>query len=95
MRLLGTAAIVIGLALPAPAVFTLASEFIVVDRCLDVGGSYDYARSVCDHTQSHPYVPFATRHPQLVRTFWPLAAGGVALMIIGTVLAARGSPRVV
>jgi hypothetical protein len=43
MKYLSIALILVGIALPLPAVVSYASEFVAVDRCLD-GGSYDYSR---------------------------------------------------
>jgi hypothetical protein len=94
MRLVGLAMILVGVALPAPAVTTYANEFFAVDQCLDGGGSYDYSRGVCDATRNHPYVPFFSRHPQLARTAVPLGAVGLVLIIIGALVFRRSSRRV-
>lgn len=32
-------------------------SFLAVDRCLDGGGSFDYAHRTCDMLHSHPYRP--------------------------------------
>ena len=34
----------------------VASDYFAVDSCLDLGGSFDYVRSVCDLTGSHAVV---------------------------------------
>lgn len=31
--------------------------YLAVDRCLDTGGSFDYAHRLCDYGASHPYSP--------------------------------------
>ena len=41
---------------------TYAREFIVVDKCLDAGGSYNYMAGECDISISHPVLPFNERH---------------------------------
>jgi len=86
--------ILVGVALPAPAVTSYANEFFVVDRCLDIGGSYDYSRGVCDSSRNHPYVPFSSRHPHLARTAVPLGTAGLILIIIGAAVFGRASWRV-
>ena len=93
MRLLGLSIIVTGLALPAPAVALFAWELVAADRCLDAGGSFDYACGECDMLASHPFVPFGVRHPGLVATFPALAAGGVVLVVLGGIVRARASRR--
>ena len=41
----------------------VAHEVVVVDQCLDHGGSFDYGTGRCDFvTVSHPVIPFASRH---------------------------------
>jgi len=42
-------------------VLPLADEFVAIDSCLDSGGSFDYVRSVCDHSRSHPYIGLGWR----------------------------------
>jgi hypothetical protein len=41
----------------------MAHEFLAVDSCLDLGGSYDYAARVCDMVTSHPPQPSWLMHP--------------------------------
>ena len=43
-------------------VTTYAKEFIVVDKCLDAGGSYNYMAGERDIVSSHPVLPFNERH---------------------------------
>jgi hypothetical protein len=95
MRVLGTVLVLIGIALPAPAAATYASEFIAVDRCLDGGGSYDYSRGACDQERSYPYIPFASRYPRLVRSFQPLLFVGSGLLVAGILLLRRAARTVV
>jgi len=77
----------IGIVLPfialVPAIvllFTLANELIVVDRCLDNGGSFNYNTSECDSYASHPNIPFTKRHPSLLVT-------GISSVVLATGLA--------
>ena len=51
------------------------SAFFASDACLDAGGSYDYLARRCDHSVSHPFLPFYRTW-----TFW--------LSAIATVLGA-------
>ena len=37
-------------------------EMFLVDACLDLGGSFDYATMTCDPVSTHPYIPFLVRH---------------------------------
>jgi hypothetical protein len=39
------------------------AEWSMVDRCLDEGGSFDYAMMSCDQKAEHPYIPYNVRHP--------------------------------
>jgi hypothetical protein len=74
---------VAGLLLPlAPRV----AEFVAVDVCLDRGGSYDYQRSSCDFSVSHPFIPWSSRQHSPV----PLVCGALAsLAAVGLLLRAR------
>jgi hypothetical protein len=42
-------------------VLPVAREFVAIDSCLDSGGSFNYVRSVCDHSSSHPYMGLGLR----------------------------------
>jgi hypothetical protein len=57
-------------------------EWLAVDSCLDVGGSFDYALLACDHTTVHPYVPYRQRHPASLGLF---GAGIFGVLVAGTV----------
>jgi len=81
----GLFVIVIGTLVLGAVVGPYTREFLAVDRCLDGGGSFDYAVGDCDHKENHPYVPFAARHPAAA----PAAVGGVALILIGLFLGKR------
>jgi hypothetical protein len=37
-------------------------ELLLVDSCLDSGGSYDYARRACDHSMNRPFRPLVARN---------------------------------
>jgi len=50
----------------AVLVFVAVDDFLVVDRCMDGGGSFDYSRMECNHESSHPFVPFLDRHALLI-----------------------------
>jgi hypothetical protein len=53
-----------------------AKDWMVVDSCLDGGGSFDFENMVCDHSSNHPYVSYQQRHP-----------GSLRLLLSGTLLA--------
>jgi hypothetical protein len=57
-RFLGVALITIGIVV---ALRLRISEFLVVESCLDRGGSYDYSKGWYDHAKNHPYVPWSAR----------------------------------
>ena len=61
-------------------------EWIVVDRCLDRGGSFDYAKMTCDQSKSHPFVSYAVRHPGFAAKFKSRTALGVAVGTVGFIL---------
>jgi hypothetical protein len=44
--------------------FRYVREQLVVDDCLSgKHGSFDYSNMVCDLGANHPYISYATRHP--------------------------------
>ena len=63
--------------------WSYADEFLAVDSCLDSGGSFDYTRMVCDHEESHPFIPYSHRHPLAVVS--ALAAVVVAVSAAGAI----------
>ena len=46
----------VSLFLSAAAAWRVASDYMALDSCLDLGGSFDYVRSVCDLGESHAIV---------------------------------------
>jgi len=36
------------------ALWRVVSDYLALDSCLDIGGSFNYVRSVCDLTSAHP-----------------------------------------
>lgn len=42
--------------LSAGAAWRVASDYMTLESCLDLGGSFDYVRSVCDLAESHAVV---------------------------------------
>ena len=44
------------LLLSAAAAWRVAGDYLALDSCLDLGGSFDYVRSVCDVTGTHAVV---------------------------------------
>ena len=54
-----------------------------VARCLDSGGSWDFAKALCDQQNTHEYVTFMSRHG-----FW--VNGGMLLSIVGLAIGTWG-----
>lgn len=54
-----------------------------VARCLDGGGSWDYAKEVCDQVNKHEFVSFMSRY-----SIW--VNGGMLLSIIGLCMGTWG-----
>lgn len=76
-KLLGAALMATGFVLA----WSAASDYFIVDACLDAGGSYDRSRGVCDMGQNHAAIPASFP--------WPFAAG-IALAGIGLGFLLRG-----
>ena len=55
----------LGLILLWPIGTLYVREFWLVDQCLNLGGSFDYARMTCDDHETHPYIPLTVRHQDL------------------------------
>jgi hypothetical protein len=59
--------------LAIPAIFCIplivlvpyVGEFLRVNKCLDIGGSWDYTLGQCDLAISHSVVAFCPRHVRL------------------------------
>ncbi|HJU70188.1 MAG TPA: hypothetical protein VJ650_18275 [Gemmatimonadaceae bacterium] len=66
----------LGIVLLWPIASAYAREFWLVDQCLSLGGSFDYARMTCDLDETHAYIPFASRHNGIAMRF----AVGLALL---------------
>ena len=69
----------VGLAVLLFVAVPYAREFIQVDACLNGGGSYNYLAGTCDQSRTHPYSPYAQRHPRAAS----LALLGLGLTIAG------------
>ena len=55
------------------------SEFLEVDRCLDAGGSFNYASGQCDFKSNHPYVSFWSRYWSWVAIVLAITAAALGL----------------
>ena len=77
MRAFLSIVLVIATIVGAVVAIPLLREFSAVDRCLDNGGSFDYAKDTCDFKANHPYAPHTDRHPFATPAL--LAAGAVVL----------------
>jgi hypothetical protein len=77
-----------------PSVLIMAGylyELSNVNECIGAGGSFDYWIGQCDFEQSHLFVPFMIRHPELVNGGMLVAVAGLALCVAG--LYRRGVPN--
>lgn len=63
------------------------AEFLAIDACLDAGGSFNYAQSVCDFRTSHPYSPTILRSP------WLILLGGAMFVSGAAAILQRGRTR--
>ena len=75
--------IVFGLIVLFPAIFLIliySRELMIVDSCLDKGGSFNYLLYECDPSNSHDLIPFRNRNPALLIT-------GIASVFMAMVLA--------
>ena len=81
--LLGPIVALIFLATFSPMVMIWGLENQKVDQCLELGGSFDYEELGCDLEGDHAFVPFADRHPMLVR----LAQAGALVIVALAVFA--------
>ena len=41
-------------------------EFLEVNACLDLAGSYDYVQYKCDKNENHPYISYTERKKTLI-----------------------------
>jgi len=75
--------IILALIAPIRAGWIYAGEAMVIDSCLNKGGSYDYQNMRCDFEQNHQFIPFSKRHPNHFRNsgIW---FGAFSLVLIGT-----------
>jgi hypothetical protein len=56
-------------------------RFEAVDSCLDLGGSFDYEKGVCDYNQSHPYQPSKPMNPLALSASIVSGIVGFALIV--------------
>ena len=77
----------------SPMVMIWGLENQKVDQCLELGGSFDYGEMRCDLEVDHPFVPFADRHPMLVRLAQAGALVIVALAVFALLISKRDPAR--
>ena len=68
------------------------SEFFAVDRCLDAGGSFNYANGQCDFTSSHQYASFWSRYWLWVATAFAIAVAALGLLLRQRRMAQNSEP---
>ncbi len=84
-RNLGIAIFAAGLAL----FWAPAQEYFAIDRCIDRGGSYDYAGHLCDFKQSHPVDGSV---PSTFLIVLGLGGMGVGMGLVASGMAKRHAP---
>jgi len=57
-------------------------EYMEVDSCLNLGGSYDYKNSKCDKKENHVFVPYNERKKELVLSCIAVSVLGVAVLAL-------------
>ncbi len=60
--------------------WVLVTHALAIDRCLDGGGSFNYAQGVCDVSANHPYLSLAVTHGFL------LTLGGISCLAAAVLL---------
>ena len=76
MKVLKTFAWIVILAAPVLLAAHFLREQLLVDHCLDSGGSFDYVKMVCDRELDHSYVSYSDRNIGFIMAV--LIAGAVA-----------------
>ena len=76
---LAIAALAIGQAIAWPFV----AEYLVADRCLDAGGSFDYDNARCDFGQPYPGIALWERHGAALALSLMFGAAGCVLLLGG------------
>ena len=64
-----------------------------VARCLEVGGSWDYALGVCDQQNTHEFISFMTRHGFWVNSGMLLSVVGLMMGTWGMILKGMSTPK--
>ena len=83
MRVLKVLAWLIVIGAPILLTIHFMREVMLVDRCLDGGGSFDYVRMVCDREVSHRYVSYAERHiKSIIAVLAAVLIGGAYLLMM-------------
>jgi hypothetical protein len=57
-------------------------EFLEVNACLDLAGSYDYVQHKCDQYENHPYTSYTGRKKTLIMSCLTLSLGGLLSSIM-------------
>ena len=68
--------------------FSYVREALLVDSCLDGGGSFDYLRMMCDREVNHAFIPYSERHGRLLGAALPAMFVAAAYLSIS-----RGKAR--
>ncbi len=60
-----------------------ASELIVVQECLDAGGSFNYSTMSCSFTEQWDYVPYSVRHRWNLNIALGISLLGLVITLLG------------
>ncbi|MDX1488654.1 MAG: hypothetical protein R3268_10675 [Acidiferrobacterales bacterium] len=60
-----------------------ASELIVVEECLDAGGSFNYSTMSCSFTEQWDYVPYSVRHRWNLNIALGISLLGLVVTLLG------------
>jgi hypothetical protein len=88
MKIVKAFAWVILVGVPLFLSFSYVRETLLVDSCLDSGGSFDYLRMICDREVNHAFIPYSQRHGTLIAVTFLATFVAAAYLIIS-----RGKAR--
>lgn len=60
-----------------------ASELILVDECLDAGGSFNYSTMSCSFTAQWDYIPYSVRHRWNLNIALGISLLGLVVTLLG------------
>ena len=67
--------------------FGYVREALLVDSCLDSGGSFDFSRMICDRQVGHVFIPYSQRHFTFI-----IATSLGTVLAVAYLVTNRGNP---